>query len=640
MEQLEWERRQLGETMRLIRRELGRIDKRFEEGVQAGDDASEESVRRLLERRWRTLSLVKDNPYFARIDFTERGKDAACPYYLGKTTVMDEQMRVQTLDWRAPAASLYYENRLGKASYACPEGVIEGELSLKRMLTIARGELTQYEDVDIISDDELLKPYLSAKADDRLKSIIATIQAEQNRIIRADLKRNLVVQGVAGSGKTTVALHRIAYFVYTFAEKFRASQFMVLAPSKLFLQYIAPVLPDLGVEDVPQLTFEQLMRAVTGLKKTVEDAVSGLLRRMDEPGTGDERLEYKGSLACKLDLDAFVAGLEEEFRPVQPLVVGGLEALSREEVGWVFDRQPGALPLFRRLASVRRMLETAVRDRPDGKKAVTALMGIKPRPTLQGLYERFCGQGPRKLCWQDLSPLLYLYHRLFGTPNRHVQHIVIDEAQDFSVLGLIALREIYPNATFTLFGDLAQGIYGSLGIGSWQQVVEDVFGSRAEVLTLDKSYRTTVEIMDAAGKVLLGAGLTPGRAVVRHGRPVSYLTAVAPKERLHAVAQAVAECGQHQRVAVIANTPALCAQLARDLKLALVTQKVTHVPDAVCVIPAALSKGLEFDAVILADAESYCAGEEKLLYVAMTRALHSLTVIGLGGFGAAFGDLG
>lgn len=635
MDILKHERERFSETKRFVELEMSRIDRRFEEGVQAGDDASEESVRAMLERRWRVLSLVMDNPYFARIDFHENEKPSPNELYLGKTTIMDENKRVRAVDWRAPVASLYYENRPGLAKYLCPEGTIEGELLLKRQFTCADGKLVSYDDIDITSDDELLRPYLTMASDVRLKNIIATIQAEQNRVIRADLGRDMIVQGSAGSGKTTVALHRIAYFVYTWAERFTPDRFMILAPNNFFLQYIAPVLPDLGVEDVMQWTFDDMFRTITGIKSPVEDPVAGLTSVM--AGASPEERSYKCSLACRKDLDASVSEWEASNLPMAPLIVGITEVYPCGAIAELYRRQSPTLPIVTRVKDVKKQLDALVRDMSGGKASVRNLLAPMLKPNVPELYGKFLNTPKPKLTWEDLPPLLYLYHKLYGAADRMTRHIIIDEAQDFSPFAFSLLREIYPNAAFTVFGDLAQGIFPYRGVQSWEAINADIFKGQSLMAKLKKSYRTTIEIMEAAGKVLSDKNLA-GEAFVRHGAPVDFKVALAPKEWQSIIAESAGKYSRHRQVAVITRTPSGCAALGRFLKAPVVTGKDEPLPKGLCVIPSALSKGLEFDAVIIADAESYTQSDDKLLYVAMTRAMHELTVIGLGSLGKLFDD--
>lgn len=190
------------------------------------------------------IARMKEKPYFARIDFKEDKKPNKEKLYIGKVGVTDLDGNVVITDWRAPVSTLYYDANLGKVEYNAPEGKIKGELSLKRQIIIQNKNVEEIFDVDSVSDDELLKPYLGASADNRLKNIVASIQSEQNNIIRKSIEENLIVQGVAGSGKTTVALHRIAYLMYNNANRYKANQFMVIGPNRFFINYISNVLPD------------------------------------------------------------------------------------------------------------------------------------------------------------------------------------------------------------------------------------------------------------------------------------------------------------------------------------------------------------------------------------------------------------
>ena len=215
--------------------------------------------------------MVRQKPYFARVDFVENGETARDAFYLGKVMVTDHNTLEQiVIDWRAPIADLYYEGRLGEASYNCPAGNIKGEIKLKRQYFFNENGLENVMDIDITTNDEMLQPFLSANSDTRLKNIIATIQAEQNKIIRADMWQPLIVQGVAGSGKTTIALHRIAYLIYNYDKKFFPEEFLIIAPNKFFLNYISNVLPDLGVDRVGQSTYEEIAFEVIGSTFEIE----------------------------------------------------------------------------------------------------------------------------------------------------------------------------------------------------------------------------------------------------------------------------------------------------------------------------------------------------------------------------------
>ena len=218
--------------------------------------------------------LVKalKKPYFARIDFREKGSEKDEQFYIGKTSILkDNEFTPLVVDWRAPVSNLYYEGRLGTTTYESEGEMYEGELLLKRQITIEDGHLVNIIDVDITTNDAFLQASLEASADQRLKDIASTIQAEQNRVIRASMRRPLIVQGAAGSGKTTIALHRIAYFIYTYEKSFNPENFLIIAPNRLFINYISEVLPELGVEKVKQTTYIDFIFECLGFKLKLEE---------------------------------------------------------------------------------------------------------------------------------------------------------------------------------------------------------------------------------------------------------------------------------------------------------------------------------------------------------------------------------
>ena len=222
-----------------------------------------------LESQINSVERAKSTPYFARIDFESKTNNEKC--YIGKLGVQDYDNNIITVDWRAPISSLYYDSNIGKCSYEAPDGLIEGNLTLKRQYTIENSKLINFNDVDTVSNDELLKPYLSVSADNRLKNIVSTIQREQNEIIREKLGKNLVIQGVAGSGKTTVALHRIAYLVYNNRDLYKPSDYMVIGPNKFFVNYISGILPDLDVNGVSEYTLEEVFEKYVNEDYTINN---------------------------------------------------------------------------------------------------------------------------------------------------------------------------------------------------------------------------------------------------------------------------------------------------------------------------------------------------------------------------------
>ena len=279
-----------------------------------------------LENEINSIKKAKLNPYFARIDFESKINFDKC--YIGKKGVTDYDNNIITVDWRAPISSLYYDSNVGECEYEAPEGIIRGKLLLKRQYTIEDSKLINFNDVDTVSNDELLKPYLSVSADNRLKNIVSTIQSEQNKIIRESMGKNLVIQGVAGSGKTTVALHRIAYLVYNNRDLFKPSDYMVIGPNKFFVSYISGILPDLDVVGVTQNTLDELF-----LNYMKEDfKINNSLDIIKEK---DETAYYKVSMNMKKDIDEYFKNLK--LLPDEDFIVEGIKVLDKSFIKTVYE---------------------------------------------------------------------------------------------------------------------------------------------------------------------------------------------------------------------------------------------------------------------------------------------------------------
>lgn len=309
------------------------------------------------------LQTVRNKPYFCRIDFREEHGHRPEKLYIGKVALLDpETKKLLIVDWRAPVANVYYEGRLGDVTYDTPRGKVQGELKLKRQYTINDGRLENIHDIDITTNDTFLQASVGAHADNRLKDIASTIQAEQNRVIRADIDKPLIVQGVAGSGKTTIALHRIAYLIYTYEENFIPENFMIMAPNRLFINYISEVLPELGVERVKQTTFVDFLVEVLKIKHKLTNANEKMMVFLN--GTTDKEHQslvqwaagLKSSLAFKEVIDGYIREVEESFVPVEDFAVEGYVILSYEEIKRLFLTEYSYLPLNRRIEEIKKHL--------------------------------------------------------------------------------------------------------------------------------------------------------------------------------------------------------------------------------------------------------------------------------------------
>ena len=334
------------------------------------DDANALYIAQVLydraEQQVKNLTAAGLVPYFTRIDFTEKDGDSF-RYYIGKHGVMrPNSFDMEVVDWRSPVANLYYSGQVGPMHYKAPDGEIEGELTLKRQIGIENGELMSIFDTDVVSQEKYLQDVLGEAKGDRLRDIVTTIQAEQNFVIRYDLKKNLVVQGVAGSGKTTIALHRIAYLLYSFQDTLYPEQVAILAPNPLFLNFIAGVLPDLGVERVRQTTYYSFVYDCFDEKVPLlipKDRTAELLAM--EPEERQKRMRIlsdKGSLSFAERLEKFLHLLEEEQPPKEDLRFGPVTLFTAAEMHQMFTVDKRRIPLLKRREEFQEYLKVRVAD--------------------------------------------------------------------------------------------------------------------------------------------------------------------------------------------------------------------------------------------------------------------------------------
>jgi Superfamily I DNA and RNA helicases len=371
--ELELEKAKLQEIILKLKKEEDSLNSRLKESSKAYD--KEDFVRahliHLATERIKNINLIKEKPYFARFDFTENGGNVE-EFYIGKLSVMDDNNNKPLIvDWRAPISNLYYEGRIGKASYNCLEGEIEGTISLKRQFFIENKKLQRYIDIDVTTNDQLLQDSLSKNADDRLKNIVATIQEEQNRIIRADMNIPLIVQGVAGSGKTTIALHRIAYLIYNYEKEFKPEQFMIIAPNKFFLNYISNVLPDLGVEDVKQYTFEEFAYEVMKKRLKISDNNEKLVMivngQFDDINKGNTSLmvaesKYKASIKFKNIVDGYLKQIEQNYISKDDFVVENECVMKNRDIQKLFLYTYKGYCFKRRIQEVKKHMVSKLKE--------------------------------------------------------------------------------------------------------------------------------------------------------------------------------------------------------------------------------------------------------------------------------------
>lgn len=310
------------------------------------------------------LTKAYPNPYFARVDYHPSNGTQTEKLYFGKTSLFQRDNQEQIIvDWRAPIANLYYEGRLGKVSYESEGEIYDGSITLKRQIMIQNGEITEIRDIDITTTDELLQESLSRSSTSRLTEIIATIQEEQNQIIRADLNKPIIVQGAAGSGKTTIALHRISYFLYHYRDQFDPRQMLILAPSKLFLEYISEALPEMGADKIRQETYDDFVLKVLG-KKMKLNQVNHLIEILEGKGSksiGIARL--KGSRNFQILLDRYLQHIYHTFEAKEDFFVDKFKLYSYKKFNHLLQKEYWYLPFFKRLDKCKSVLQNTVRIR-------------------------------------------------------------------------------------------------------------------------------------------------------------------------------------------------------------------------------------------------------------------------------------
>jgi len=647
--------------------------------AQTADEVAQEIVRVMREEQLHALEHVVHDPYFGRLDFWTLEEPNPLRLYIGKRGVEESDSGERlVIDWRAPVSSLFYSfsGKGDYASYDTPSGTVEGQVHLKRNIVVRDGELQRVVDSYVKGQenlgvtDEFLLYRLAENKDSRLRDIVSTIQAEQDRIIRADRDRAILIQGVAGSGKTTVALHRLAYILYQHKEQLRADRMAIFAPNAMFVDYISEVLPELGVGGIKQTTFSAWALEVLEFRVRLRDPGRRLARwfalRQDAVSSVEhDTAQFKGSRRLMSHLDLRLKELEAEavppcdFEAWEGLVLG--ETTIRRWYFEEYSHYPLAQRKDRVLARVKRWYETEYRKvQPDDPKKTFKKVASqrlrayeKKWPDLSAvtLYQTVLAElamslstkhvkGTRKVQRpeveaEDLAPILYLHQKLTGMdPRDRFDHVVIDEAQDFSPVQIEVLKAYCPSLSFTILGDLSQSIHTYQGITNWNAFLDLFPAEKADFYQLEVSYRSTMEIIEFANSVIQQfEGFSQAKPVFRSGEPVI----VTKVDRSQWTAQVVAAVrslkAEVHTVAVVCRTEEdsrICHQAldTAGLTAQLIDASQREYHGGISVLPVYLTKGLEFDAVLMVGVDEENYGKTplsaKLLYVGCTRALHKL----------------
>lgn len=602
--------------------------------------------------QFKRIGKMMDSPYFARIDFLQDGEAQVMKAYIGKFSFWNMRSDYEVFDWRAPISSMYYEFEYGDAWYDAPDGKVFGEISLKRQYRIQKGILEHALESSIRIQDEVLQKALSGTSDHRMKDIVATIQKEQNRLIRNEKADVLIVQGVAGSGKTSIALHRIAYFLYRYKDEIASDNFLILSPNGIFVDYISDVLPELGEESVESIEMEDIASRYLPVDLRAE-RLCFQTERFQEMGDEAwmERNVFKGTAEFVGLLDEYLAYCDAHYfsaadYPYERGVVEG-EFIRRN-----YARRVG-MPVRARLREVAGIVEEEIRVQRKVKRG----WGIHKKEIYEwllsrfrhsdalGLYRDFYRHIGREalFVWEeggelesaDIFPLIYVKIYLEGAAvNSRIRYLIVDEMQDYTPIQYAVLNRLYP-CRKTILGDFSQRVVPF--VGSSMDFLKGLYPG-AEVIEVYKSYRSTWEIMEFAKKIQGNIRLEP---VERHGEAPRILRCGSVEEERERILEWIGEdaaAGGSVKLGIICKSYALAEELYQWLmghaaereRLHLLTYDSEEFYDGVMVTAVSMSKGLEFDAVMVPDADrwNYCTAYDRgLLYVACTRAMHRLDLL-------------
>lgn len=628
--------------------------------------------------RYFTKSLLNlrnatENPYFGKIFFSYEGEERDNLYYIGKKNISDLTFSsgepMQIIDWRAPVSAVYYDGRLGKTNFEAPGGEMNVELKGKTTLKVKDGKLLNVYDVEVVTNDELLADYLSQNKDTVLNDIIATIQDEQNRIIRKRLDQNIIIQGVAGSGKTTVALHRISYLLYNYEKEITFENVCLIASNPLFLHYITSMLPDLDVPAIRQGTMQEILT----------NGICQYQPKFSRKITSGIKQEVYSNDAFPGCFQAFMDKIQQKIFREKRIRFLTIELVTEQQIAVILNKKN--MTLFGKAKELDKMIEHSVKrckqelisiitdykENETVKRIARDILQLDPNHILefnvetnfnrlarffknyfsrrlkelkcQELYQTLTGH--RKIeTVNDLACYLLLLIQIKGSKREFdkTKQIVIDEAQDFSSVVYLCLKSVFSNSTFTIVGDVMQNIHED-GLHSWEPVLNEAFHGKAECINLLKSYRNTIEISAFAQQVMEFVTKKPFyiEPIIRHGEVPGIYSFQSEKEKAERIqVNLLPSFRQNNRNlnAIICKSMAEAKRVAKLLEkektVRLMDTEQKKLEFGTYIVTLENSKGLEFDAVILWDFDSYSLGisslDYKLLYVAMTRALHELHI--------------
>ena len=627
-----------------------------------------------IDKKLKELTILKESPYFGRVTFNDLEFDQKDTLYVGRFGVTPEgSYEPVIVDWRAPVASLFYHGSLGEASYTSPDGPIKCDIEGRRQIIVKKGELKGVFDSAIDVKDDILQMVLSNNSSDKLKDVIMTIQQEQDEIIRKERTSNIVVNGVAGSGKTTIALHRVAYLLYNYRKELE-DKVLILGPNGIFMEYISQVLPSLGEVGVKQETFASFALKEMDSELYIMSFDKYLEKILSEDKEFIEDAKYKNSYEIIKDLDNLVKEMDKDYFHVEDVKYFGDLVISKEEIEEMFNKHYEYMPLFRRSEKIKRIILSKIKDKRDEKvwelneelrkekekltpeellieennlefrrklrirEIVKEVMDSRAkldswisREDVLDIYDRFNGN-KKEYTINDLAPILYLAIKLEGKKaTKDYRHVVIDEAQDYSPLQFKVVRELTGTKYFTVVGDVNQRLIKYSDLAPMMELGKIFDDVNPDIYNLNKSYRSTYEIMEYANKYLDEDRIIP---IVRHCKPVEEIEFHNDEELSESIIESLKEFSNEglESIAIITRDKEELEKvynlISNKVHLVKFDNEDVLYKGGNVIIPSYFAKGLEFDGVIIVDNGSLKDENEDLIkYIMSTRALHRLKEI-------------
>lgn len=639
------------------------------------------------------LERMYHSPYFGRIDFVEDGEENAEQIYIGIHNVSRENTtEILVYDWRAPISGMFYDFEIGLCSYECPVGSINGQMLLKRQYKIENMNIIYMFDSSLSINDEMLREILGKSTDNRMKTIVTSIQREQNTVIRNSENKILIVEGPAGSGKTSIALHRAAYLLYKYRESIKSENILVFSPNHVFEDYISNVLPELGEENIQRSTFAGFFGNMleTGYRiETMNQQMEYILSGYSDP-MRLRCITFKASVQFLTILKNYIQHLENgmgmEFKN---LIYNGILVASADEIYQIFRDGQSHFSYAKRLEKLRQRLfylleqceekrveEVVEKDLQENdliseeekiltdQKVNTEFESLKDdivqmtsfdiyqlyrelfaniesfaQPADEHEFENLRGcsiytirqleQGI--INYEDIAPIIFLRTALDTVSDtKAIKHVIIDEAQDYTVVHYEIIKKVFEKCKMTILGDLNQSVNGYMNIGSFDSISQVFNRKDTKSISLTKSYRSSKEIADFCKEILMSQNHL--EQLNRHGSKPKVIK-VDKSNLCRRLAEDIHNLKSrgHKLIAVICKTAGQCEAFHKSMHsymdISLISNQNEIYQGGVVIIPSYLAKGLEFDAVLVNSIEDgdYSKEEERrLLYTVCTRALHEL----------------